>query len=180
VAADLPIERIAGERFTSVEPTPLLAKRIGRTRDVLARALEGRAVVEVASGWEFGPDTELVPSIVVTSAGPQNGGPRLPDLVVEFRTESTGRYILGPKRVVYSRYRVPEFWYVDPRGRRVAVLRSEEGAEYGWPPRVYGEDDVIEVARFPGARVDARSLLGPPPPVASSTQDADVEAWLGS
>ena len=170
-------EQIAGERFTAVEPTPLLAACIAAGREALAGALGDRARVEVSSGWDFDDSTTLVPSIVVTATGSSNGSAHVPDLVVEFRTESTGRYILGPKRMVYSRYRVPEFWYADPLHRRIAVLRSEAGGEYEWPPLLFGEGDALELSRFPGASLPASSLLGPG---FVRSLPADDEAWLAS
>lgn len=173
-------EQIAGERFTAVEPTPLLAACIAAAREALAAAVGESASVQVSSGWEFDSSTTLVPSIVVSGASSRNGGAHVPDLVVEFRTESTGRYILGPKRMAYSRFRVPEFWYVDPRGRRVAVLRSEAGGEYAWPPRLFGENDVLELSRFPGAAVRAGALLGPEFDAVAVARPHDDEAWLAS
>jgi Uma2 family endonuclease len=174
------IEEIAGERFTSVEPTPWLAECIAAGRAALERALADRATVAVSSGWEFEPRTRLVPSIVVSRDEARNGGSGVPDLVVELRTESTGRYILGPKRMVYSRFHVPEFWYVDPRHRRVAVLRASEGSEYDWPPLLPGEDDSIELSRFPGVSVPVRELLGPSFGSGESARARDPEAWLAS
>jgi Uma2 family endonuclease len=158
------VERINGERFTAVEPTPLLSALIAEAREALAAGvapvLPG-ATVAAGRTWVFGPGTELVPSIVVAARGePSNGAPPVPDLVVEFRTESTGRYVLGPKRMVYSRFRVAEFWYVDPLRRRVAVLRSEGGEEYSWPPSEHGVDDVLRPSRLPGVSVPVRALVG--------------------
>jgi Uma2 family endonuclease len=135
----------------------------------------------VSSGFEFEPRTRLVPSIVVSHDRSRNGGAGVPDLVVELRTESTGRYILGPKRMVYSRFGVPEFWYVDPRHRKVAVLRSREGRDYDWPPLMPGEDESIELSRFPGVSVPVRDLLGPAfEGGGEGLPVRDAEAWLAS
>jgi Uma2 family endonuclease len=173
-------EEIFGERFISVEPTPVLAGCIAAGRDALAVALGERARVHLSLEWEFDPSTRLVPSIVVSRSTEDNGGPVVPDLVVEFRTESTGRYILGPKRMVYSRFRVPEFWYVDPRGRRLAVLRSRGGGEYDWPPLVVGDGDVLELSRFPGTMVQASALLDAPGVSRVALASRDAEAWLAA
>jgi Uma2 family endonuclease len=154
-------ERVIGERFTAVEPTPLLAALIEGARLELAAAVAAVAPqAEVTSGrrWRFDTGTELTPSIVVSRPG--GGEAPVPDLVVEFRTESTGRYVLGPKRMAYSRFRVPEFWYVDPLRRRVAVLRSLDGDEYGWPPEEHDADGVLESRHLPGLRVPVRALVG--------------------
>jgi len=153
------IERVNGERFTAVEPTPLLAACIADAREALRAAVAEAAPgasVEAGGILAFGPGTELSPTLVVRADGGNLAG--VPDLVVEFRTESTGRYVLGPKRMVYSRFRVPEFWYVDPLRRRVAVLRSG-GEEYAWPPEEQGVEAVLEPYRLPGVRVPVRALV---------------------
>jgi hypothetical protein len=153
------VERVNGERFTAVEPTPLLAACIADAREALRAAVTAAfpgGSVEAGGTLAFGPGTELSPSLVVRADGGRLTG--LPDLVVEFRTESTGRYVLGPKRMVYSRFRVPEFWYVDPLRRRVAVLRSS-GEEYAWPPAEQDVNAVLEPHRLPGVRVPVRALV---------------------
>jgi Uma2 family endonuclease len=164
------VERVYGERFASVQPTPLLAALIEAARGELEKAAAPGTEVAAGRAWEFGPGTELVPSIIVARAN--GSAAAVPDLVVEFRTESTGRYVLGPKRLVYSRFRVPEFWYVDPLRRRVAVLRAAGGGQYGWPPEEWDEDAVLEPCSLPGVRVPVRALVG------SSITPLDGDAWL--
>jgi hypothetical protein len=157
-----------------VEPTPLL--RVHRRRGGAA----ARCGALPARGRRRGG----------TLASPRHGAPRprrvradgarpagVPDLVVEFRTESTGRYVLGPKRMVYSRFRVPEFWYVDPLCRRVAVLRSG-GEEYGWPPEEHGRDAVLAPHRLPGVRVPVAALVGTRLATRAPAAREDAESWL--
>jgi hypothetical protein len=171
------VERVNGERFTAVEPTPLLAACIADAREAL-RAAVGAAFaggsVEAGGTLAFGPGTELSPSLVVRADGGNLAA--VPDLIVEFRTESTGRYVLGPKRMVYSRFRVPEFWYVDPLRRRVAVLRSS-GEEYAWPPAEHGADAVLEPHRLPGVRIPVRALVSDRFARRAPAEPADVD-WL--
>jgi Uma2 family endonuclease len=120
--------------------------------------------------------------MVTKAAHPGNGhGPNVPLLVVEFRTESTGRYVLGPKRMVYSRFRVPEFWYVDPMNRRVAILRAHEGGDYSWPPEERASGDTIEPLPFPGIEIAVDALLGPSFSDGSRARHSDGgESWLAS
>jgi Uma2 family endonuclease len=179
-------EQVGGERFTSVEPTPLLAACIDAAHEALGAALADVSPpvdLFVRKRWEFGPGTELSPSLMATRASHEgNGhGPHVPQLVVEFRTESTGRYVLGPKRMVYSRFRVPEFWYVDPMNRRVAVLRAHEGGDYSWPPDEYGPGDVLGPGPFDGVKVAVDALLGPSFSDGSRARHSEGgEAWLAS
>ena len=178
------IEQVNGERFTAVEPTPLLAALIAEARDALAAAIapvHPAATVTAGRSFQFAPGTELSPSIVVSARSEDaNGSALLPALVVEFRTESTGRYVLGPKRMVYSRFRVPEFWYVDPLLRRVAVLRSAGGDEYTWPPSEHEAGDVLEAHALPGVSVPVRALVGTAFERDPRARGTDTEEWLES
>jgi Uma2 family endonuclease len=63
--------------------------------------------------------------------------------------------------MVYSRFRVPEFWYADPLNRRIAVLRAHDGGDYDWPPAEHVPGDVLEPAPLPGVSVRVDDLLGP-------------------
>lgn len=153
------IERVNGERFTTVELTPLLAALIKQAHQQLATAVHATVpelVVVANQLWHFDPGTEMRPSLLVS----RDAEGTRPELVVEFRVESTARYIMGPKRMVYERHRIPEFWYVDPLRRRVAVLQSHAGADYRWPPAVYTADDVLVPAGIPALRVPVSSLVG--------------------
>lgn len=155
-------ERVNGERFTTVEPTPLLAALIEHAHQQLVAAVQATApglVVVADQLWHFDRGTVMRPSLLAWTDSQDVEATR-PELVVEFRIESTARYILGPKRMVYGRFRVPEFWYVDPLRRRVAVMRSHAGEDYKWPPAVYGVEDVLAPAAIPGLRVPVRSLVG--------------------
>ncbi|MFC8669303.1 Uma2 family endonuclease [Streptomyces sp. NPDC057199] len=153
------IERVNGERFTTVELTPLLTALIEQAHQQLVEAVQATApglVVVANQLWHFDPGTEMQPSLLVSRYGEATR----PELVVEFRVESTARYIMGPKRMVYGRHRVPDFWYVDPLRRRVAVLRSQAGEDYRWPPAVYAAEDVLAPAGIPALRVPVSSLVG--------------------
>jgi Uma2 family endonuclease len=51
-----------------------------------------------------------------------------PDLVVEILSPGTAGRDLGPKRALYERSGVPEYWIVDPQQASVEVLSLEGGA----------------------------------------------------
>lgn len=142
-------ETVEGERFATVEPTPRLARCIAAAAAALERGAPGAAVV-VGAELRLGPRTTLVPTISLFAGPGEREGP---SLVVEFRVESTSRYVLGPKRLGYSRHGAPEVWFVDPWRSRVAVLRADGsgGPGYGWPPgeRRPGEPLPIEALANP-------------------------------
>ncbi len=69
-----------------------------------------------------------------------------PDLVVEILSPSTAAVDRGPKRALYERAGVTEYWLVDPDVRTVEVR------ELGSPRRVriYKDDQSFESAVLPG------------------------------
>lgn len=163
-ARDWTVELVDGELFVSPTVTPYLREVIDHlasaVRDVLAPAARNASVV-IEQPVTFGPRTRLVPDIAVFGDGDgSRADGALPDLVVEVRTESTERYALGPKRMVYSRARIPEYWFVEPRRELIHVLRLDTSLpDYPWPPRTVGADGTLEPAGFPGASARAGGLI---------------------
>lgn len=171
-------ELVDGEGFTTVEPTPRLIGCIEAAATALGAAVPG-AEIRRSHELRFGSGTALVPSLAVFGSGAREDGAR-PDLVVEFRVESTSRYVLGPKRLVYSRNRVPELWFVDPWRSRVGVLEAGEAGKYGWPPRERLPGEVLEPRRLPGARVAVADLLAGWPPGRGREPEPGEEWWEAS
>lgn len=159
-AGDLIRELIEGDLFISPPVTPFLDERIAAAAGALAETLEGHeATVVIDAPVIFTERTALVPDVAVWAG--ESSRDQLPALVVELRTESTDRYALGPKRVVYSRARVPEYWFVDPAPKRVYVMRDDPTLpDYPWPPDIYDSEDHIGPRLFPGARITVADLVG--------------------
>lgn len=154
------VELVYGEQFVSVQPTPYLAAVIKGAADAIRAAVGPGSTVVVDAETSFGPSTVLRPDVAARLPGVHETA--TPDLVIEVRTESTDRYALGPKRLVYSRHRVPQYLFVDPVARVVRQLRAEPGVpDYPWPPSDFGADDTIALLAFRGATVAVRDLLGP-------------------
>lgn len=152
------VELIFGEQFVAVVPTPFLAEVIENAARIIRGALEG-AAVEVDHEVVFGPNTVLRPDVSVWSSGEPEGRP---DLVVEVRTESTDRYALGPKRLVYSRAGVLEYWFLDPLAHTVRRMQYDERLpDYAWPPEELRAGAVVAPASFPAAAVAVSDLLAP-------------------
>lgn len=80
-----------------------------------------------------------------------------PDLVVEISSPSTRRRDLGPKRDLYERFGVPEFWFVDLDRDRIEVRRLEAG-RYGEPVTL-GPADVLTSPLLPGLSVPVDEVL---------------------
>ena len=83
----------------------------------------------------------------------------MPDLVIEYRAESTDRLFFGPKRLAYGRARIAEVGFVDATKATVTALRIGPGIDYPWPAQTYGPDDIIAAAAIPGLIVPASTLL---------------------
>ncbi|HEX2054216.1 MAG TPA: Uma2 family endonuclease [Actinomycetota bacterium] len=71
-----------------------------------------------------------------------------PDLVVEVSSPSTRRLEVVRKRDLYSRFGVPEYWYVDLEVDRVEIYRPAEGS--------YPAPEM----RYPGESVESMVLSG--------------------
>ncbi len=104
----------------------------------------------------------LQPDIAYTSAGRKSiiakegirGGP---DLTVEALSPTTARLDLGPKRVLYARHGVTEYWVVDPDANRIDVYRLQENAEK--PQRTLGATDTLTTPLLPGFSLDLAGVF---------------------
>jgi Uma2 family endonuclease len=79
-----------------------------------------------------------------------------PDVAIEVLSPSTARNDRGRKRDLMARYRVPEYWIVDPdeRGIEVFPLASEGYA----PPRII-TGELLVTAAIPGFQLDVSRLF---------------------
>lgn len=98
------------------------------------------------------PDVLVVPVQLITSGLTVHNAPK-PILVVEVLSPSTFRRDLGPKRDLYRRGNVPEYWIVDGAEREVTVCRP--GApdrtvsdSLVWSPQGAPEPLTIPLAEF--------------------------------
>lgn len=94
----------------------------------------------------FGEGDYLEPDLVVVLEGSAHllsdrgiEGP--PELVVEVVSPSTAARDRGVKLERYRAYGVPEYWVVDPEGRRIEVWHFARGAEGAV---IYGDGDPLE------------------------------------
>jgi Uma2 family endonuclease len=65
-----------------------------------------------------------------------------PDAAFEVLSPSTARNDRGRKRDLMARFRVPEYWVIDPRGRSIEVSRLDDG---------YAEPVVVSEGRCASA-----------------------------
>jgi Uma2 family endonuclease len=107
----------------------------------------------------FQPDLAFI-SKANASILTDKGAEGAPDLVVEILSAKTAHLDRGPKRKIYARTGVKEFWLVDPERKQVHVYHLRKDAET--PAASYGEKDAFKSPLLPGLRVRcARAFARP-------------------
>lgn len=156
---ELTLETIDGERFWSPPVTPYLETVIRGVAESLRGALAGASIdaeVHIETPLVIDERTTLIPDARVVIEGQAPPGA----LVAEVRTESTDRYALGPKRMIYSRVMIPEYWFVDPIPHTLSVMRfDEETNQFSWPPNRYQPGVTVTSTAIPGLEVEVGHLF---------------------
>lgn len=152
-------EIIDGTLFAHPELTPLLVRAIEQIADALANALadaSGPPAVEAFRPVVIDPHNQVIPAVSVRHAREQ----LLPDLVLEVREESTDRYSLGPKRLVYGRAGIREFCFLDPQAGRMRVMRSGgHPLDYEWPALSLEPGQQYRPLDWPHIAIEVNTLL---------------------
>jgi Uma2 family endonuclease len=151
-------ELIGGQQFTRPERTPHLRALV----DHAQAALEAGMRLVARSGCVLrDADVLLTVAAVAIPDLALYRGPtcEVPDLIVEYRAESTDRLFFGPKRLAYARARVPELWFVDPSKSQITVLRLGAALDYPWPAETLGPADLIRSSAIPSLALPAKALL---------------------
>jgi Uma2 family endonuclease len=152
------VELVGGGRFTRPERTPFLraiVDRADREITVAMRALVRRAHVLRDADVLLSMQSVVIPDLAIYR------GPTwdVPDLIIEYRAESTDRLFFGPKRLAYARSRIPEVWFVDVAKATVTALRLDASLDYPWPAETYGPAATIASSAVPGLVIAADALL---------------------
>src|SRR5436190_20120097 len=90
---------------------------------------------------------------ILTEAGAEGA----PDFVVEVLSRKTAHVDKKPKRRVYARSGVKEYWMVDPASRSIRVYYLQENAEQ--PVATYGIDDTFNSPHFPGLKFKGKAIF---------------------
>jgi Uma2 family endonuclease len=153
-------ELIGGQRFTRPERTPHLRALADRGQ----AALEAGMRLVARDGCVLrDADVLLTVQAVAIPDLALYRGPTcdVPDLIVEYRAESTDRLFFGPKRLAYGRARVPELWFVDASKSLVTVLRLGAGLDYPWPAEAFGEGETLHSSAIAGLALPAEVFFRP-------------------
>lgn len=127
-------ERIEG-KVVAMSPRPMVNhNQVAFNVSVLFHSyLKGKTCRVFSDGYDLFLDEEnnFVPDMMVVCNPDKikpNGIYGAPDLVVEVLSPGTAKYDRGPKKKVYERCGVREYWIVDPLNRSVEQYLLQDGA----------------------------------------------------
>ncbi|MCU0419381.1 MAG: Uma2 family endonuclease [Cyclobacteriaceae bacterium] len=130
-------EVIEGQFFMSPAPNTnhfKVAKRISRALDGLVEDTQLGHVFYAPFDVYLDPDTSAVqPDIFVIRNGnpgtlePKGNFHGVPDFIVEVLSASNRAHDLITKKNLYEKYRVGEYWIVDPESKEVVGYELENG-----------------------------------------------------
>lgn len=81
-----------------------------------------------------------------------------PDMIVEIVSPSNASVDYIYKLNLYNKYKVKEYWIVNPRNKSIIVYKLNESGQYG-EPEMYGKNDKIEVSIFENFTIDFSYIL---------------------
>ena len=81
----------------------------------------------------------------------------VPSLIIEVISKSTGKYDYGSKRENYIRYKVKEYWVVDPMKNKIVVYANSDGSNP--VANEYTLYDRVESDAFLGLSVSFEEIL---------------------
>lgn len=124
-------EVVDGELFVTPMPVPrhqVIAQRLFLCLYPYVTKHQIGSVFDSGTDVIFGPRNGVVPDVAVYPVRPERlpkkwvNAPK-PILLAEVRSDSTWRRDVGPKRSLYVRRKIPEYWIVDGDDRTVVVVR---------------------------------------------------------
>jgi Uma2 family endonuclease len=147
-------EMLHGELIVTPSPIPLHQVLLGlgfRSFDAFVVRTNAGIVLTAPVDVVLAPGVVVVPDLLVIARHRLDiiGSRAIegsPDLVLEIHSPSTRVRDLGEKKALYARFRVPEYWAVDPDARTVTVFALR--------------DDRYEVIPSEGGRARSEVLPG--------------------
>jgi Uma2 family endonuclease len=152
-------ELIGGQQFTRPERTPTLRALVDGVQATLEAGM--RRVARNGCVLRDADVLLTLQAVAIPDLALYRGPTcEIPDLIVEYRAESTDRLFFGPKRLAYGRARVPELWFVDASKSRVTVLRLGARLDYPWPAETMRPGDMLRSSAISGLALPVDVLLG--------------------
>ena len=149
-------ELIEGDFYVTPAPRPLHQTVSRRLQQLLMQQLEDTGIAQVFNAPVdvlLDDTTCLQPDLVVIRLSrdevvKETAIVGVPDLVVEILSPSHPGNDRFLKRGVYARFKVPEYWIVDPVNGFVTVLRSSEPGRYDLEAR-FDRTSTLTSEEFP-------------------------------
>jgi Uma2 family endonuclease len=156
-------ELVAGVLVVSPRPTPAHQVVAFTLASLLAQACPEAWQVVPEPAVLIGPDTELIPDVVVAGrdqlAGSKIAEP--PVLVAEVRSPSTALIDLNRKKAAYERFGVGSYWVVVPEPAKPELIVFELNAgRYRETAHVHGEERFAAARPFRVEVVPAQMVAG--------------------
>lgn len=160
------IELIEGELFVTPSPIPFHQFVSQRLYDLLKRAVvdQDRGLIGYAPlDVRLDEHTIVQPDLIVllgtrTTLIGEKAIEGSPSLVIEIASPSTAGDDQRRKRMLYARFDVPEYWFVDPTTRRVTVYSDPANGRYR---KEQMSDDTAVSATIQGLSADVSRLFRP-------------------
>jgi Uma2 family endonuclease len=156
-------ELVAGVLVVSPRPTPAHQVVAFTLASLLAQACPDAWQVVPEPAVLIGPDTELVPDVVVAARNQLTGAKitEPPVVVAEVRSPSTALIDLNRKKVAYERFGVGSYWVVVPEPAKPALVVFElNDGRYQKAAHVHGEERFAAVRPFRAEVVPAQLVAG--------------------
>jgi Uma2 family endonuclease len=156
-------ELVAGVLVVSPRPTPAHQVVAFTLASLLAQACPDAWQVVPEPAVLIGPDTELVPDVVV-AARDQLTGAKItepPLLVAEVRSPSTALIDLNRKKASYERFGVGSYWVVVPEPAKPELIVFElNDGRYQEAAHIHGRERFAAVRPFRAEVVPAHLVAG--------------------
>ena len=160
-------ELLEGDLLINLAPTVRHQKIVARILSALLRFVESRGLGSVVGSpidVILSNQDVLQPDVVYVSAERETivvkegirGGP---DLCIEVLSPATSKLDRGPKKVLYARHGVAEYWIVEPEANTVEIYRLQENAEA--PLRKLGSDETLTTLLLPEFSLNLRPVFAP-------------------
>lgn len=121
---------------------------LGKECKVYAAPFDVRLIKEGQREDEV--DTVVQPDLSIIcdkSKLDENGCKGAPDMIIEIVSPSTASIDYIKKLNLYEKFKVKEYWIVNPIEKIVMVFLLNNNGEYG-KPKIYGEEDIAKVEIF--------------------------------
>ena len=162
LAPDARVELIEGEIIDMGKIGTAHARPTVHLTRLLIEAVGARATVLPQVPLHLSDLSEPIPDLALVraeSASYKDGHPRAADtyLIIEV-SDSSLRYDLQVKALLYARHAIPEYWIIDLPGRQVRFLRSPDSGQYTDVTST-AAPGVVSLLALPNVHVDLAHVL---------------------